>query len=294
MRDRIKVLDEIRKQFVLSRPYGDFIPAVANLVRIPNIKTLLEDTSIEEQFSKETFTHIIDLLPIYTQDWRDAAEAALLAIILDPQTDEMDKLGPQQLQYASLTLQCSRCKRKYHYPTVLSHRCGSQSAVDDTEPLSVMHYVSPRWKAEDFTVCAYTKTRMLAMLDSLGLPDNTTQDEMDALGSLECTGCSTASARTVFLSWRSIPNHSCNHAQRRPFSRLSEADARCARPHIYDRNWGRLMACVLCRQIVFRADRHTHGDLQSVKPFSALSRSNILHVAVIQMKISPRVIWSSS
>lgn len=261
MSDRFETLIEIRERFMLSRPYGESIPSVAELVRVPEIKTLIEDTPLAEELTEESFSHIVDILPLLTKDWRNASESALLAKLLDQQKDKDIELGVKQLHYATSGFQCKYCKLVLHYPAILSHHCHHEFDFD-SDSLSVLQCIPLPWTAEDFDVRPHAKSWTSKILKSLGLPATTTQKDMDAMGYLECLDCSACGSnreRVVHYDWRSMVQHS--HGERHTVSRLNYVDTTRAKAYIGAENPDSLTICVTCRELVTEDCRETHGEM---------------------------------
>ncbi|KAH6894940.1 hypothetical protein BKA70DRAFT_1567797 [Coprinopsis sp. MPI-PUGE-AT-0042] len=123
-------VEPIYRDFILSESGDDPFPSIAEVCLIPQICTVLEDTTVEVTQSMLDATTAA--LPDFVQGWRRDREEEFLMIMRKSNAYSSSKLAPtaESLRYASTVFKCDPLYGKTHnepctiaYPEVLVHPC---------------------------------------------------------------------------------------------------------------------------------------------------------------------------
>ncbi|KAJ6624527.1 hypothetical protein B0H10DRAFT_2006326 [Mycena sp. CBHHK59/15] len=193
LKKRQRLLLSVFKEFIHERPIDEVNPRAVDVCIMPDIKTMIEDASLDSHTTEDSFKDILTELPRLLEEWRESKTRGLLALL--PRPIDRDCLLRATTYF--------RCSESHSCLSELQH--GYRNREDDLA-LLFMNLDSEPWNYGGNRVSYYPAAEMSArsVVRGCGLDtDLTTAQDMDDVNPwLECLCCRhPVKGRSVFR-WR--------------------------------------------------------------------------------------------
>ena len=193
----------VLNDYVLTRPLTEVIPGIADVCEMKEIKSIIEDTPMEVEVTKDSFTEAVEEMPRLCDEWRISRSRDLI-IMMQVGTEESIKtetvpevdIDLSSLELATTWFHCWNCTEPIGYPRVLVHGHATSFRYGSRIEASVDHFQNlgcEVWNHRGDRVWFYTQAHAAArpIIAACGLdPDVATAREMDELEPMiECLTC---------------------------------------------------------------------------------------------------------
>ncbi|KAK7039030.1 hypothetical protein VNI00_010422 [Paramarasmius palmivorus] len=184
-------------------PRSLIMPPTSDVALLEPFRSAIENTPLVEGAKGTHFDNAVPILPRFIQDWNTTAHAKVLKALQD------HKAGSSKtdlcLSTSLFTCTCSRTwsRQVYAYPSILTHRCYSNSTFKSNWS----------YHQHEYKICtdALAYTMKIGELYNID-PAKTTIEEMLSLNPLvECIGCRTRRGSRLFMRWSTAVSHESYH-----------------------------------------------------------------------------------
>jgi len=117
---RHRLLVYLRKDYDSTRPVYEITPGVADIAGMEPFRTIIEDSSVDDEVGADSFAQAMTELPRLAQEWKKSKDEELLEIISKDSTFFSDPTNTD-LTLATTFFKCPVCQEPLSYPRVLAH-----------------------------------------------------------------------------------------------------------------------------------------------------------------------------
>ncbi|KAF8061649.1 hypothetical protein FPV67DRAFT_1673269 [Lyophyllum atratum] len=216
IRKRGKVLSETLQKYALSQPLHTVLPSVADLAILPDFRSVIEDTPIDQLVVEDHFKQAMVDIPSIVTAWRKSKDEQLVAIMKsNPETDT--EVTEATLRLATTFFRCNHCRREITYPRVLVHRCTTTLTYSDTYEDGLDPYFRDLnckpWNTGDivrFDRRAHQRAEYV--LRDCGIMQTMPSLVLDLLDfRFECIECTDHEEGRLVMRWPTVVAHTAQH-----------------------------------------------------------------------------------